>query len=136
VIPVLLIRRGGFVFDQSWAHESRRPARQVSPRFHTKLAQKRRDMELNCTDRYIQLRRDFLVSSIAQHSVQYFALPGAERRWARDRAPFPQQFLRAGNQAIHQRTIGGHHHLKFRRILASHQALHRQESCDPLDRAL
>ena len=41
---------GSLVFNQSWPHKARRPSRQLRPRLHSELAQKRRDMELHGAD--------------------------------------------------------------------------------------
>jgi hypothetical protein len=133
--PVGRISAVGVVFHERGPHKSRSPARQLRARLHTELAQKGRDVELHGADRYIQFASDFFVGSIAQHRVQHFPLARAQRRGAGNGAPFLQQLLCSRNQAAHQRIVCGNHYLEFRGILTPHQALHRKQAGDPLNRA-
>jgi hypothetical protein len=138
-IPAVLMRWRGsprLIFQQSRPHEPGSSARQLRARLHPEFAQQRRHMEFHSAHRDIQPRRNFLVRAVVDHRVQDFSLPGAQRRWASDRAPLSQQFLGPRYQPRHQRLFGRNQNLKLRGILPAHQTLHRQQPCDALDGAL
>ena len=91
-------------------------------------------MELNGALRNVEPAGDLLVAKPLKHSIENFLLATADFHSGADGASRSQKLLGAFRYSLKKRLSSHDHDLEIFRRLATHQAMHGQQTCNLLDR--
>ena len=91
-------------------------------------------MELHRALRNIEFRGDFLVREALKNAFQHLLFASAYLHPRSKGAPRSQKFLRTFRGGVQERFPGDNHQFVIFGCLASHQAMHREQTCNFFNR--
>jgi len=91
-------------------------------------------MELDSALRHVEFAGDFLVGKILEHAVQHFPLAAADLYFRSDGASGSEKLFGPLGYRVQEGFSCDDHDLEILGRLATHQAMHRQQAGNLLDR--
>jgi len=94
----------------------------------SELCQQGRNVEFHCAFRNVEFRGNFLVRAALKNAVQNFLLATADLHSCSEGTPRSQKFLSPLRGSVQKRLSANDHQFVILRRLASHQAMHGEQT--------